>query len=50
MIGKLGSKVRDRVRRWLWRKHGRRCALWRDYPDERLRGRHGLWALPARVT
>jgi group II intron reverse transcriptase/maturase len=50
VMGKLNWQVRDRVRRWLWRKHGKKRALWRDYPDERLQAQYGLWSLPQRVA
>jgi len=38
--------VADRLRRWLWRKHACRRALWTDYPDRNLYDRYGLWYLP----
>jgi RNA-directed DNA polymerase len=50
VMGKLNGQVRDRVRRWLRRKHGQRRALWSDYPDQRLAGQYGLWPLPERVA
>lgn len=50
VMGKLNWQVRDRVRRWLWRKHGKKRALWSAYPDERLAGQYGLWPLPERVA
>lgn len=50
VMGKLNWQVRDRLRRWLWRKHGCRRALWQAYPDERLHGQYGLWPLPTRVA
>lgn len=50
VMGKLNWHVRDRVRRWLWRKHGKKRALWSDYPDQRLRQKYGLWPLPERVA
>jgi len=50
VMGKLNWQVRDRLRRWLWRKHGQRRALWCDYPDTRLHGQYGLWPLPERVA
>jgi hypothetical protein len=50
VMGKLDGPVRDRVRRWLWRKQGRRKALWSAYPDERLRAQYGLGPLPVRVA
>ena len=46
----LNGQVRDRVKRWLWRKHGKKRALWSDYPNERLRENYGLWSLPERVA
>ena len=42
--------VRDRLRRWLWRKHNRTQALWSDYPKTLLHDRYGLWRLPMRVS
>ena len=50
VFGKLPGWVRDRLRRWLWRKHNGTKALWRDYPNELLRERYGLWRLPMRVS
>ncbi|MFN3409291.1 MAG: group II intron maturase-specific domain-containing protein, partial [Limisphaerales bacterium] len=46
VMGKLNWQVRDRVRRWRWRKHAKRRALWTACPDERLHGHYGLWPLP----
>ena len=45
-FGKMGWWIRDRLRRWLWRKHACRRALWTDYPDEKLYDYYGLWRLP----
>ena len=42
--------VRDRLRRWLWRKHNCTKALWSDYPNELLHSRYGLWRLPTGVS
>lgn len=50
VMAKLNWHVRNRVRRWLWRKHGRTRALWGDYPDQRLQTQYGLWPLPHRVA
>lgn len=50
VFGKLRWWMHDRMRRWLWRKHRRTRALWRDYPDELLYGRYGLWQLPRHVS
>jgi group II intron reverse transcriptase/maturase len=45
-FGKLNHWLRDRLRRWLWRKHNRTKALWTAYPKELLYDRYGLWRLP----
>ena len=45
VMGKLNWQVRDRVRRWLWRKHAKRRGWWTAYPAERLHGQYGLWRL-----
>ena len=50
VMGKLNWQVRERVRRWLWRKHGQKRGLWSGYPDERLQAQYGLWSLPERVA
>jgi len=49
VMSKLNGQVRDRVRRWLWRKHGQKRALWSAYPNERLHQQYGLWPLPVRA-
>ena len=46
VLGRLRSWVEDRMKRWLWRKHGCRRALWSDYPTARLYERYGLWPMP----
>jgi len=46
VMGRLRSWVEDRMKRWLWRKHGCRRALWSDYPTVRLYARYGLWPMP----
>jgi hypothetical protein len=50
VMGQFNWPVRDRVKRWLWRKHWKKRALWSDYPDERLQVPYGLWSLPERVA
>jgi len=50
VFGKTQAWVRDRLRRWLWRKHNRTKALWGDYPNELLHDRYGLWRLPMRAS
>ena len=49
-MDKLNWPVRDRLRRWLWRKHGRKRVLWSNYPDQRLQAQYGLRPLPTRVA
>jgi RNA-directed DNA polymerase len=46
VFGKLRQWMRNRMRRWLWRKHRCTRTLWEDYPDEVLHGHYGLWSLP----
>jgi group II intron reverse transcriptase/maturase len=46
----LNHWLRDRLRRWLWRKHNCARALWSAYPNELLHVRYGLWRLPIRVS
>jgi len=50
VMGRLNWQVRDRVKRWLWRKHAQKRALWSDYPDERLQTQYGLWSLPEKAA
>jgi len=50
VMGKLNWQVRDRVKRWLWRKHGQRRTLWSDYPDDELHTKYGLWSLPEKAA
>jgi hypothetical protein len=38
---------RNRLRRWIWRKHACTRGLWSAYPDERLHTQYGLYALPS---
>ena len=38
---------RNRLRRWIWRKHACTRGLWNAYPDERLHTHYGLYALPS---
>jgi group II intron reverse transcriptase/maturase len=40
----------DRLRRWLWRKHGCRRGLWTQYTAERLHQRYGLYELPLKAN
>lgn len=36
----------NRLRRWLWRKHGCRGGLHKHYPNEQLETHYGLWTPP----
>jgi group II intron reverse transcriptase/maturase len=40
----------NRVRQWLWRKHGNASGKYRRWPDYKLFLSHGLYELPTRVT
>jgi group II intron reverse transcriptase/maturase len=46
VMGSLKRYSRDRLRRWLWRKHDCNRGLWSYYRDERLYTHYGLYALP----
>ena len=39
--------VRNRLRRWVWRKHACTRALYDYYTNERLHENYGLWKMPA---
>lgn len=41
--------LRDRLRRWLWRKYGRTHPLYEFFTNDRLHGQYGLFALPTRA-
>ena len=40
----------ERVRRWIWRKHGRSKALFADYGEKVLYEKYGLWKLPMKAA
>jgi len=46
IMKRMNSYSQNRLRRWLWRKHGARCSLWKHYPTEQLHTRYGLYELP----
>jgi group II intron reverse transcriptase/maturase len=46
VLGILRRYSRNRLRRWLWRKHACRHSLWQYYTDDRLREHYGLYELP----
>ncbi len=37
---------RNRLRLWIWRKHGCKRGLWNAFPDAYLHTRYGFYALP----
>jgi hypothetical protein len=37
---------RQKLRRWIWRKHNCKRGLWSFCSDEQLHTRYGLYALP----
>ena len=42
--------TRNRYRRWLWRKHKCKKALWKHYTDEKLHSKeYGLYRMPLRA-
>ena len=45
-MGRLRRDSQNRLRRWLWRKHDCRRALWRYYTDEKLHTQYGLYCRP----
>ena len=46
VFAKLRYWLDNRLRRWLWRKHGCRGGLYKHYTHDQLKERHGLWSLP----
>lgn len=46
VFAKMHYWLSNRLRRWLWRKHGCRGGLHKHYPQDQLATRHGLWTLP----
>ena len=46
VIARVTYWLRNRLRRWLWRKHGCRGGLHKHYYNEQLETRYGLWSLP----
>ena len=49
-MGTMRGWVLARVKKWLWRKHGRRKGKWAGYPDQLLFERYGLWPLPTKAA
>ena len=46
VFGKQQTFVRDRLRRWLWRKYSRTHGLFEFFTDDRLHGQYQLWHWP----
>ena len=46
VFGKQQTFVRDRLRRWLWRKYSRTHGLFEFFTDDRLHGQYQLWNWP----
>jgi RNA-directed DNA polymerase len=46
VMGNLKRYSRDRLRRWIWRKHACKRGLWSACTDEHLHTHYGLYALP----
>jgi RNA-directed DNA polymerase len=46
VMKQMRNHSRNRLRRWLWRKHAGRRGLWKHYAEERLHAHYGLYALP----
>jgi len=46
----VGEYVRNKLQRWLWRKHGCSSALWSSYTPEDLHERFGLFRMPCHAA
>jgi len=46
VMSELQRYSRNRLRRWLWRKHACKRGLWTYYTDDRLHTQYGLYKLP----
>jgi len=46
VMNRMKDYSQNRLRRWLWRKHGCRRSLWKHYASEQLHQRYGLYELP----
>jgi hypothetical protein len=49
VFGQMEDFTRTKLKRWLWRKHGCRKALWTCYTDAELHDRFGLYRMPLRA-
>ena len=50
VMSEVGEYVREKLMRWLWRKHGCQSALWSTHSPEELHERLGLFRMPCRVS
>ena len=50
VMSNLKRYGRDRLRRWIWRKHACKRGLWNACSDEQLYTHYGLYALPTRAA
>jgi len=50
VFSRVNHWLRNRLRRWLWRKHDCRGGLHKHYPNEQLATRYGLWSLPRQAA
>jgi group II intron reverse transcriptase/maturase len=46
VMNRMNHYSRNRLGRWLWRKHGCRRSLWTHYVPDQLPQRYGLYILP----
>jgi group II intron reverse transcriptase/maturase len=46
----LQRHSREKLRRWIWRKHKCKRGLWNFCPDEQLHTHYGLYALPTQAA
>jgi RNA-directed DNA polymerase len=46
VMNRMNHHSQTRFRRWLWRKHGCRRALWKHYDPAQFQTRYGLYELP----
>jgi len=49
VMNRMKHYSQDRLRRWLWRKHGCRHSLWQHYPLARLHAHYGRYELPTKA-
>jgi RNA-directed DNA polymerase len=50
VFGKQQAFVRNRLRRWLWRKYSRTHGLFSFFTDDRLEGQYKLWNWPLKAA